>query len=35
MNNWSNWFGMSIGILEFIRFIMSGFSREVTFTRMF
>lgn len=35
MNNWSNWLGMSIGILEFIRFIMSGFSREVTFTRMF
>ena len=31
----NNWIGMSIGILEFIRFIMSGFSREVTFTRMF
>ena len=31
----NNWLGMPIGILEFIRFIMSGFSREVTFTRMF
>ena len=35
MNNWSNWLGMSIGILEFIRFIMIGFSREVTNTRLF
>lgn len=35
MNNINNLLGMSIGILEFIRFIMSGFSREVTFTRMF
>ena len=31
----NNWFGMSIGMLEFIRFIMMGFSREVTITRMF
>ena len=31
----NNWLGMSIGIFEFIRFITSGFSREVTFTRMF
>ena len=31
----NNWLGMSIGMLEFIRFIMSGFSREVTITRMF
>ena len=35
MNNWLNLLGMLIGILEFILFIMSGFSREVTFTRMF
>lgn len=35
MNNWLNWLGVLIGILEFIRFIISGFSREVTFTRMF
>ena len=27
--------GMLIGILEFIRFIMIGFLREVTITRMF
>ena len=31
----NNWIGMSIGILEFIRFIMIGFSREVTIARMF
>ena len=31
----NNLLGMSIGILEFIRFIMNGFSREVTVTRLF
>ena len=31
----NNWLSMSIGMLEFIRFIMMGFSREVTITRMF
>ena len=31
----NNLLGILIGILKFIRFIMSGFSREVTFTRMF
>ena len=31
----NNLLGMSIGILEFIRFIMIGFSREVNITRMF
>ena len=31
----NNLLGMSIGILELIRFIMIGFSREVTINRMF
>lgn len=31
----NNWLGMLIGILKFILFIMIGFSRVVTITRMF
>lgn len=35
MNNWLGMLTVGFEMAKFIRFIISGFSREVTITRMF